>query len=76
MVLFSGSIIIQKLPNKIIIVIDDIDRLNHVEIRQIFQLVKSLGDFPNTTYLLAFDKDVPNRQSGTHILPGLNKTKQ
>ena len=45
-------------PHKIIVVIDDIDRLNNTEIRQIFQLIKSLGDFPNTIYLLAFDKSV------------------
>ncbi|HOJ16883.1 MAG TPA: P-loop NTPase fold protein [Dictyoglomaceae bacterium] len=45
-------------PHKIVIVIDDIDRLNDTEIRQIFQLVKSLGDFPNTIYLLAFDRAV------------------
>jgi predicted KAP-like P-loop ATPase len=43
---------------KVLIVIDDIDRLNNVEIRQIFQLVKVLGDFPNTIYLLAFDQNV------------------
>ena len=47
-----------KQPHKIIVVIDDIDRLNTTEIRQIFQLIKSLGDFPNTIYLLAFDIDV------------------
>ena len=47
-----------KLSCKIIIVIDDIDRLNKTEIRQIFQLIKSLGDFHNTIYLLAFDKNV------------------
>ncbi|MEA1949547.1 MAG: P-loop NTPase fold protein, partial [Thermodesulfobacteriota bacterium] len=47
-----------KQPHKIIVVIDDIDRLNNTEIRQIFQLIKSLGNFPNTIYLLAFDKDV------------------
>lgn len=45
-------------PHKIVVVIDDIDRLNNTEIRQIFQLIKSLGDFPNTIYLLAFDKNV------------------
>jgi len=44
--------------HKIIIVIDDIDRLNNTEIRQIFQLIKSLGDFPNTIYLVAFDENV------------------
>ena len=50
--------LLNKQPHKIVIVIDDIDRLNDTEIRQIFQLVKSLGDFPNTIYLLAFDKNV------------------
>ena len=50
--------LLAKQPHKIIVVIDDIDRLNNTEIRQIFQLIKSLGDFPNTIYLLAFDKDV------------------
>jgi len=49
---------IKELGQKIIIVIDDIDRLNNIEIRQVFQLVKSLGDFPNTIYLLSFDKKV------------------
>jgi len=52
------SELLSKETRKIIVVIDDIDRLNDVEIRQIFQLVKSLGDFPNTIYLLAFDKKV------------------
>jgi predicted KAP-like P-loop ATPase len=47
--------LLEKQSRKILIVIDDIDRLNTTEIRQIFQLVKSLGDFPNTIYLLAFD---------------------
>lgn len=42
--------------NKVIIVIDDIDRLTNVEIQQIFMLVKSLADFPNVRYLLSFDK--------------------
>ena len=50
--------ILTELPYKIIIVVDDIDRLNNTEIRQIFQLVKALADFPNTVYLLAFDKEV------------------
>jgi len=50
--------LLEKQSHKIIIVIDDIDRLNDTEIRQIFQMIKSLGDFPNTIYLLAFDKTV------------------
>ena len=50
--------LLAKQSHKIIVIIDDIDRLSNIEIRQIFQLIKSLGDFPNTIYLLAFDKDV------------------
>jgi len=52
------NISLSKLKRKIIVVIDDIDRLNNVEIRQIFQLVKSLCDFKNTIYFLVFDKHV------------------
>ena len=50
--------LLERQERKIIIVIDDIDRLNNIGPRQIFQLVKSLGDFPNTIYMLAFDKNV------------------
>lgn len=43
--------------HKIIILIDNISRLYDYEIKQIFQIVKSIGDFSNTAYLLAFDKE-------------------
>ena len=43
---------------KIIVTIDDIDRLTKEEIIAVFQLVKNLADFPNTVYLLAFDYDI------------------
>ena len=41
-----------------LIVIDDIDRLNTSQICRIFQLVASVADFPNTMYLLIFDKEI------------------
>lgn len=50
--------ILEKSKKKILIIIDDIDRLNSSEIRQIFQLVKSLADFKNVIYLLSFDKNI------------------
>lgn len=50
--------LLDKQENKIIAVIDDIDRLSDIEIRQVFQLIKSVGDFHNTVYILAFDKNV------------------
>lgn len=43
--------------HKIIIMIDNISRLYADEIKQIFQIVKSMGDYANTAYLLAFDKE-------------------
>lgn len=42
---------------KIIIIIDNITRLQDIEIKQIFQIVKSIGNFTNTRYLLAFQKN-------------------
>lgn len=53
--------IVEKLEEenlKIIVAIDDIDRLSEEEIIAVFQLVKALADFPNTIYLLAFDYTV------------------
>ena len=50
---------------KIIVSIDDIDRLSEEEIIAVFQLVKALADFPNATYLLAFDYDVVVRALAT-----------
>ena len=44
--------------SKVIIFIDDIDRLSNTEIRAVFKLIKSIADFPNTIYLLAFDYNI------------------
>lgn len=40
---------------RVVIVMDDIDRLDKAEIQAIFRLVKLTGDFQNTAYILAFD---------------------
>lgn len=56
---------------RILVVIDDIDRLAPDEVRQLFTVIKALADFPYVTYLLAFDREVAssaiNQQTG---LPG------
>lgn len=49
---------LRKQKKKILIIIDDIDRLTKDEISQIFKLVKSVANFPNVIYLLAFDESV------------------
>lgn len=49
--------LLRKQKRKIIIIVDNISRLYDYEIKQIFQIVKSMGDYDNTAYLLAFDKE-------------------
>lgn len=44
--------------HKIIVTIEDIDRLNNKEIWQIFQLIKLLANFPKIIYLIEFDRDI------------------
>lgn len=41
----------------IVVVIDDIDRLTTIEIREIFKLVRLTASFPNIIYVLAFDRE-------------------
>lgn len=48
-------------PRKIVVFIDDLDRLPNDHIRMIFQLVNSVADFPNITYVLSFDKNIVTR---------------
>jgi hypothetical protein len=44
------------LKYKIVVVVDDVDRLESAEAREVFRLVRAVADFPNTTYLVAFDR--------------------
>ena len=49
---------LQEQSNRILVIIDDIDRLSNEQIRYIFQLITSVARFPNTMYLLVFDKEI------------------
>jgi predicted KAP-like P-loop ATPase len=52
------SATLKRSEKRLVIVIDDIDRLTEGEVRQVFQLVKSVADFENVVYLLAFDHNM------------------
>lgn len=43
---------------KILVTIDDLDRVSDEKIVQVFQLVRAVADFPNTVFLIACDRDV------------------
>ncbi|WP_339010750.1 KAP family P-loop NTPase fold protein [Fusobacterium animalis] len=59
---------LEDLDKKILIVIDDIDRLCDEEIREMFQLVKSIADFKNTIYILSYDREI--------VIKALDKSQQ
>ena len=50
--------LLKEQPNRILVILDDIDRLSNEQIRYVFQLITSVAKFPNTTYLLVFDKEI------------------
>lgn len=52
------SDVLLKEEKRVLVVIDDIDRLAPDEVRQLFTVIKALADFPYVTYLLAFDREV------------------
>ncbi len=49
---------LKNYKNKIVIVIDDIDRMEQKEAKLIFQMVRLLANFPNIIYILSYDKEV------------------
>jgi KAP family P-loop domain protein len=45
-----------NMDSSIVVIVDDIDRLDKVEVREIFKLVRLTANFPNVIYLLSFDR--------------------
>jgi predicted KAP-like P-loop ATPase len=49
---------LKEQEGRVVVIIDDIDRLSAEKIREVFQVVKAVGDLPRVIYLLAFDESV------------------
>lgn len=49
---------LRKLDRRIIITIDDVDRLEPEEIAEVLRLARSVADFHNVTYVLCYDPDI------------------
>lgn len=47
---------LRLLNRKIVVIVDDVDRLDVEESREVFRLVRAVADFPNVTYIVAFDR--------------------
>jgi KAP family P-loop domain len=52
------SALLRDANRRVVVLMDDIDRLNKAEIQGILRLVKLTGDFENTAYVLAFDEQM------------------
>ncbi|MBA3376654.1 MAG: hypothetical protein H0U00_12745 [Actinobacteria bacterium] len=48
---------LRDLEGRIVVFVDDLDRVTDDEIQEIVRLVKLVGDLPRITYVLAFDRD-------------------
>lgn len=49
---------LKKSDRKIIVFIDDLDRLDREEILTVFKLIRLVCDFPNVVYVLALDEEI------------------
>lgn len=49
---------LERIDRRVLVVVDDIDRLSKEEIKTLFRLVKSTADFSNVTYLLLFERGI------------------
>lgn len=59
-----------ELGKRVVVVLDDIDRLSTNEIRDVFKLVRLTASFPNIVYVLAFDRERVEQALGEQGVPG------
>ncbi|WP_460228615.1 KAP family P-loop NTPase fold protein [Bacillus cereus] len=57
---------------KIIVLIDDLDRLDNKDIYSVFKLVKLIADFPSISYVLAFDEEIVTEALSNQYASGNN----
>lgn len=51
------AVLLKTMEKRVLIVCDDIDRLDAVELLEFLKVVRLLGRFPNVHYLVAYDAD-------------------
>lgn len=50
--------LLKSQKKRFVVFIDDVDRLNSEEIRELFRTIKAIAGLPNLTYIIAFDIQV------------------
>lgn len=49
--------VIIRTKKKLVVFIDDIDRLQEEEVYEVLTIIRNVGNLPNTVFVLAYDKD-------------------
>lgn len=47
---------LRKFPRRIVVLVDDLDRLYPAEVYEMVRIIKAVGDLPNVGYVLAWDE--------------------
>src|SRR5690606_8366964 len=63
---------LRKLERKIVVFVDDLDRLEPNEVVEVLRLVRAVVDFPNVIYVLCYSRDIiaKNLSTALHIEKG------
>ena len=61
---------LRKLTRKIVIFIDDLDRLEPSEVAEVLRLVRAVVDFPNVVYVLCYSREIIAKNLSTALQIG------
>ena len=65
--------VLAKTQHKVVVFIDDIDRLDSEEIKEVLRLIRNTADFPYIQFIVAYDKEYVTQMLGTG---GINDAKK
>jgi predicted KAP-like P-loop ATPase len=59
-----------ELDRRVLVIVDDLDRIEPEQIRDVVRLIKLVADFPNVTYLVAYDAEKVAAALGDDVQTG------
>jgi predicted KAP-like P-loop ATPase len=62
--------VLARLDRRIVVFLDDLDRVEPDQTRDVVRLIKLIADFPNVTYLLAYDAEKVAAALGPEVAAG------
>ncbi|MBP7510214.1 MAG: hypothetical protein KA807_20555 [Prolixibacteraceae bacterium] len=59
-----------KLEQRVIVLIDDLDRLDGEEIKSMLKAIRAIGNLPNMIYIMAYDREIVTKSITTSEIDG------